>query len=68
MYDHTDRHVMEIDECTLKGDKEDCFGNRGCFNRLEPTNTLTRVPTVPGNHGKHGIYFFIFQVWKSHGN
>ena len=41
MYDHTHRHVMEIDECTLKGDKEDCFGNRGCFNRLEPTNTLT---------------------------
>ena len=27
-----------------------------------------RVPTVPGKHGKHGIYFFIFQVWKSHGN
>ena len=41
MYEHTHRHVMEIDECTLKGDKEDCFGNRGCFNRLEPTNTLT---------------------------
>ena len=47
MYDHTHRHVMEIDECTLKGDKEDWFGTRGCSNRLEPTNTvLSQMPLV----------------------
>ena len=43
MYDHTHRHVMEIDECTLKEDKEDCFGTRGCSNRLEPTITVLNL-------------------------
>nr|XP_033944408.1 glutamine-rich protein 2 isoform X2 [Pseudochaenichthys georgianus] len=50
---------IERDQRTMKN----CNTAGDNLNQNQPG--ILQVPTVPG---KHGINFFIFQVWRSHGN